>query len=44
MTWREASLARQLLVEEFIGSRLREARRSEDRQAKAVTDALRRGS
>ena len=44
MSWSEAALARQLLSEEFVGSRLRDARRAEDAQAKAITDQLRRST
>lgn len=40
MTWQDYALARQLLTEEFVGSPLREAKRTEDRQAAAVAKAL----
>ena len=44
MTWQEYALARQLLVEERIGTRVREAKAVEDAKAKASVNALRRGS
>lgn len=34
MTWEEYALARQLLVEEHVGTLIREARRAEDHAAK----------
>lgn len=34
MTWQEYALARQFLAEEFIGTRIREAKAVEDAQAK----------
>lgn len=42
MTWEEYCLARQLLVEERIGTRLREAQHHEDAKFKASTQALQR--
>lgn len=40
MTWTEYALARQLLVEERIGTRLREAEAIEKAKAKASRKAL----
>lgn len=34
MTWQDYALARQLLVEERIGTRIREAKAAEDAQAR----------
>lgn len=42
MDWREYSLARQLLVEERIGTRLRESQRLEDQRFKTSSRALQR--
>ena len=41
MTWQEYTLARQLLVEERIGTRIREAKAIEDAKHKASAKALR---
>lgn len=41
MTWQEYALARQLLVEERIGTRVREAKAVEDAKHKASVKALR---
>ena len=40
MTWPEFAAARQLLVEEQIGSKIREAKRVEDQTAKATRKRL----
>ena len=42
MSWEEYCLARQLLVEERIGTRLREAQHLEDAKFKAATRNLQR--
>jgi len=42
MTWEDYSLARQLLVEKYIGTRLREAQHHEDAKFQASTRALQR--
>lgn len=42
MSWEDYSLARQLLVEERIGTRLREAQHLEDAKFKASTRNLQR--
>jgi hypothetical protein len=42
MTWTEYALARQLLVEERIGTRIREAQHAEAAQARAASKALSR--
>jgi hypothetical protein len=42
MTWHDYALARQLLVEERIGTRVREAKYIEDAQARATSSALSR--
>ena len=44
MTWEEFSLARQLMVEEFIGTRLREAKQAEDRIAAKTRKNASRGA
>ena len=41
MDWETYALARQYLVEKFIGTRLREAKAVEEAQAKAAAKALR---
>lgn len=43
MTWQEYALARQLLVEERIGTRIRESQANEDAQASANAKAIQRG-
>ena len=40
MSWQEYALARQLLVEERIGTRLREAQHVEDAKARASRKAM----
>jgi hypothetical protein len=42
MTWTDYALARQLLVEERIGTRIREQRHIEDAQARSTANALSR--
>lgn len=42
MTWEEYSLARQLLSEERVGTRVREAKHIEDAKFKASTKKLQR--
>jgi hypothetical protein len=41
MSWQDYSLARQLLVEERIGTRLREAQHLEDEKFRQSTNAIR---
>lgn len=41
MDWGTYLLARQYLVEEFVGTKVREAKRIEEEQAKAAAKALR---
>lgn len=40
MTWAEFAAARQLLTEEFVGRRLREAQAQEDAQVAATRKAI----
>lgn len=42
MSWQDYNLARQYLLEERIGTRIREAKRDEDAQARAAAKALSR--
>jgi hypothetical protein len=42
MTWVEYNAARQLIAEEFVGSRIRSQQRAEDRQVEATKAAIRR--
>ena len=41
MDWENYALARQYLVEEFIGSKMREAKRREDEEAKLTARNIR---
>ena len=43
MTWQDYALARQLLVEERIGTRIREAQAAEDVKSKSAKTKLPRG-
>ena len=43
MTWKDYALARQLLVEERIGTRIREAQAAEDRKFKSAKTKAPRG-
>jgi hypothetical protein len=43
MSWQDFSLAAQLLVEERIGTRIREAKAAEDAKARATAKQLPRG-
>lgn len=42
MSWEDYALARQLLLEERIGTRIREAKRDEDTTARAAAKAISR--
>lgn len=42
MDWPTFALARQFLVEEFIGTKIREARAQEDAEARSTARALER--
>lgn len=44
MTWEEFSLARKVLLEEHIGTRVRQAKRDEDAQAAQARKSLTRGA
>ena len=41
MTWEEFALARKVLLEEHIGTRIRQAKRDEDAQAKVTRNRAR---